>query len=413
MPPDELELLRQAKQERSERARDELVRVHTPLVKSIAARFASSGEPFEDLVQEGFLGLLSAIDMFQASHGIQFSTYAHHLITGQIRHYLRDRSTLIRQPAWVQELRTKIERCRASLSEKLGREPTPQEIAAGTGLPEQRVVELMAVGRTARVLRLDPANELTGANSLEIERIRPVAKPEMPVEDRMALREAISQLKVVEQRVIEDFFFRDMSQTEIARKLGVSCNYISRILKASVRKLHDYLAAAGDTVPNAKELDQKLQSRYSQFEDAAVVDADTGLYSRSYCVERLEEELIRAQRYGYSLAFLRISLAQQLQGGEARRTLREAASTIRRYVRRIDIMCRFGDREFALIMPHTARGVSSAAQRIVDALKASDQPSVSSLTVTTGVAVYPDDGITARELIGAATPHQQLTPEPG
>src|SRR5437588_9792787 len=120
-PSEVAELIRRARELRDPQARETLVAAYSPLVKSVAAHFLNSGEMFEDLLQEGKIGLLSAIDLFNPQYNIQFSTYAHHLIAGQIRHYLRDLGTLIRQPAWIQEERARVGKIRTGMMERLGR----------------------------------------------------------------------------------------------------------------------------------------------------------------------------------------------------------------------------------------------------------------------------------------------------
>jgi len=396
------ELLRLAKHHKDQRALDALVKAHTPLVKSIAARFTSSGEPFEDLVQEGLLGLLSAIDLFDDSHGIRFTTYAHHLITGQIRHYLRDRGTLIRQPAWIQELRSKLERCRVELAEKLGREPTTAEIAAKAQVSEKRVEEVFAIQRSTRVLRLDDVSSDLERPSIELERTPDRSPPTLSIEDRLAVEQSISQLKPIEQKVIRHFFFQDMSQTEIARRLGVSCNYVARILKTGLSRLQDSLAAAG-----VVGLDQRLQARLAEVEAGGVLDPGTGLYSRQYFAERLEEELIRAQRYGHNVAIVRIALINVPADTDGPQVLADAAALIKNSVRRVDIVCRFAESEFAIIMPHTAFGAGAAANRIRERFSSSDNPALSALEVRTGISVFPDQAISASVMVDLADPHQQ------
>jgi len=396
------ELLRLAKHHKDQRALDALVKAHTPLVKSIAARFTSSGEPFEDLVQEGLLGLLSAIDLFDDSHGIRFTTYAHHLITGQIRHYLRDRGTLIRQPAWIQELRSKLERCRVELAEKLGREPTTAEIAAKAQVSEKRVEEVFAIQRSTRVLRLDDVSSDLERPSIELERTPDRSPPTLSIEDRLAVEQSISQLKPIEQKVIRHFFFQDMSQTEIARRLGVSCNYVARILKTGLSRLQDSLAAAG-----VVGLDQRLQARLAEVEAGGVLDPGTGLYSRQYFAERLEEELIRAQRYGHNVAIVRIALINVPADTDGPQVLADAAALIKNSVRRVDIVCRFAESEFAIIMPHTAFGAGAAANRIRERFSSSDNPALSAIEVRTGISVFPDQAISASVMVDLADPHQQ------
>ncbi len=99
--------------------RDRLISQHLYLVQTVARRFSGMGEPQEDLLQEGAMGLINAVDLYDPDRGVQFSTYATHLVEGQIRHYLRDKGKLIKQPAWVQELTTKIMKATEALTQEL------------------------------------------------------------------------------------------------------------------------------------------------------------------------------------------------------------------------------------------------------------------------------------------------------
>ncbi|NIR00380.1 MAG: sigma-70 family RNA polymerase sigma factor, partial [Gemmatimonadales bacterium] len=109
--------------------RDKLIAQHLYLAQTAARKFAGLGESHDDLLQEGAMGLINAVDLYDPERGVQFSTYATHLVEGQIRHYLRDRGKLIKQPAWVQELTSKIMRASDALTQELNRAPTVDEIA--------------------------------------------------------------------------------------------------------------------------------------------------------------------------------------------------------------------------------------------------------------------------------------------
>jgi RNA polymerase sigma factor (sigma-70 family) len=107
-----------------------IARAYAGLVESVARKFVGTGEPLEDLAQEGYLGLLSALEYYDPQKGVRFSTYATHFIGGAIRHFLRDRSRMIREPAWLQETAVRVERSIESLTATLEREPTSGELAA-------------------------------------------------------------------------------------------------------------------------------------------------------------------------------------------------------------------------------------------------------------------------------------------
>lgn len=114
----------------------DLIMVHyTGLVERTARKFAGI-EPFEDLVQVGYIGLLNALSKFDPEAGVRFNTYATYLVAGEIKHYLRDKTQTIRQPAWLQELRHKVNKGATMLQSELGRVPTEREIAEAIGVSE-------------------------------------------------------------------------------------------------------------------------------------------------------------------------------------------------------------------------------------------------------------------------------------
>ena len=126
------------------------------LVERIARRF-SGIEPFEDLVQVGFIGLLNALSKFDPDAGVRFNTYATYLVAGEIKHYLRDRSQTIRHPAWLQELRHKVNRTSGVLQQSLGRMPSNREVADELGVSETAVQEVFQTQEMLRVASLDSA----------------------------------------------------------------------------------------------------------------------------------------------------------------------------------------------------------------------------------------------------------------
>src|SRR3954454_15666793 len=122
-------------------ARDELVHLHLPLVEHCARRFRNRGEPFEDLVQVGTIGLIKSIDRFDLDRGVEFSTYATPTIIGEIKRYFRDKGWAIRVPRRLQELRMQIGAVTAELTQALGRSPTPRELAESIGCTVEEIVE--------------------------------------------------------------------------------------------------------------------------------------------------------------------------------------------------------------------------------------------------------------------------------
>ena len=222
---------------------------HAPLVESIARRFLRSGEPYEDLVQEGYLGLLSALENYSTEKGVKFSTYATHFVAGAIRHYLRDRGNLIKEPAWLQDLCRRIYNTNDYLTSHLGRTPHPAEIAQLLQLTESAVEEVLL---TRQMLQLVSFGMSTGdedniaAGLVDPEKIKSdqYATFKLPIEDRIAIEEAMERLKALEKQVLQEFFFKDLNQTEVGKQLGISTNYVSHILKNSTTKLRKILGEA-------------------------------------------------------------------------------------------------------------------------------------------------------------------------
>ncbi len=222
--------------------RDAVIQAAIPLVKRIAYGLARrSTDPVEDLIQVGSIGLIKAVDQFKPDAGAKFQTYATHLVTGEIRHYLRDRTAMIRAPRELQELSFRINRLVQNLTLRLGREPTDVEIAGELQIPVSRVNEAYEVDRRRTMISLDQA--LTGDAGNEQSLVDTLVDGkyqnlQIAKEDRFMLAEAIKQLRDGLREVVELTFYEDLSQTEVARRLGISQMQVSRRLRAATSELY-------------------------------------------------------------------------------------------------------------------------------------------------------------------------------
>src|SRR4249919_2482708 len=140
-------------------AREDLVHLHLPLVEHCARRFRNRGEPFEDLVQVGTIGLIKSIDRFDAERGVEFSTYATPTIIGEIKRYFRDKGWAIRVPRRLQELRMQIGATSAELTQRLGRSPTARELAATIGCSVEEIIEGIESSNAYSTLSLDATED--------------------------------------------------------------------------------------------------------------------------------------------------------------------------------------------------------------------------------------------------------------
>ncbi|MHB9133268.1 MAG: sigma-70 family RNA polymerase sigma factor [Armatimonadota bacterium] len=389
--------------------RDQLVCYHLHLVHSVARRFLGLGESLDDLIQEGSIGLLNAVDLYDPDRGVKFSTYACHLILGQIQHYLRDRGRLIRQPAWVQELNTKVTRTTELLFQEFGRDPLPSEVADRLKLTEEAVQNVLAARELNRIMSLSAPADNSGENDLSIidKEQLPAAKlaaMQLPIEDRIVLDEAIDNLKPLEQQVIRLFFFGDLNQSEIARKLGISVNYSSYLLRRSVMKIKTVIEEQ-----RSKETEAMLDEEILPTPSATFVqihDPLTGLYSGAYLRTRVAEEIARSRRYPTNFALMLIALHGLTAGVTEQQPFLEAAGrSLRGSVRTIDLLGYQGNARFALLLPHTGREARVLGERLCR--PAFLQQGIfsnysSQITMNIGFAVFPMDGASEAMLFDRA-----------
>lgn len=367
------------------RVRDEIVEHMRPLVLHVARKFAGR-EPLEDLQSEGYVGLIRAVDRYVPGRGTRFSTFAMHLISGQIRHYLRDRGHLIRQPAWLQELDSRVQRAAAELEQRLHRQPSVAEIAAVTNLTEEGVEELMAARQAARIVRMEAPSDQDD-DYLEVDpekfKSRDYVTLQLPLEDRIVLEGALEKLKELEKKVLYYFYFQDWNQSEIARKLGISCNYTGYVLRKGLKNMRERL-------PEEREAGRNSLDR----PDAdSVLDATTGVYTREHFENRLAEEISRAQRYGQPVSVCCIRLPQHL----SEKALAEAASALQARTRKADVVARTGDYEFSVIFPNTGTVADKVAMRLAEQLHPIVNDSIHAASAT-----FPDAGKNAQQLLAAA-----------
>lgn len=350
--------------------RDTIVVQLSGLVESVARRFIGSGEPFEDLVQEGYLGLLNALDLFDPNKGVKFTTFATHFVIGQIKHYLRDKGKIIKEPAWLQELNHKINRVVHELTLRHRRPPTVQEIADFLEMTVRAVEDVLTTREIFKVSSLDAVleDEEGEWSGYDLEKL-PCEMEQtfnLPIEERMVLEKAMQQLKELDQKVLQYFFYEGYNQTEIAHMLSISCNYVSHILRNATQKLRRIL-----TEEEWKDQQKQAQVAHERGEfEARILDPHTRLYSRAYIDVRLEEELQRAARYDHRVGAVLIEIThlENLQRSFGEFTLSEllvqAASETRQVLRKADIVARFDTYQLCVLLPYAGEQTPQIALRI-------------------------------------------------
>lgn len=229
--------------------RQQLIAGYLPVAHHVARRYTGRGEPLEDLEQVGALGLLKAIDRFEPDLGHHFLSYAIPTITGEIRRHFRDRAWSIRVSRRLKDLRGPVTVAAAQLSARLGRAPRPSEIAAHLDIPAADVVDTLNAAQAYRPDSLDaPFREDPDAAGLTDTLGSTDPRFELFTTSH-ALAPHLAALPQRERSILIMRFYQDMTQTQIAEKIGVSQMHISRILSATLAKLRD----AVDTDPTTTD----------------------------------------------------------------------------------------------------------------------------------------------------------------
>ena len=220
-------------------ARDQLVEENVGLVWSIVRRFGGRGYEPEDLFQIGSIGLLKAIDKFDLSYDVRFSTYAVPMITGEIKRFLRD-DGMIKVSRSVKELGMKVGAARESLSGTLGREPTIEEIAVELKVSREEVAASLEAGAEVESL-YRPFGQNDGQELCLMDRLEEKENAEEKLLNRMVLRELISELEPKEREIIIRRYFYNQTQSAIAADLDISQVQVSRLEKRILRRMREKL----------------------------------------------------------------------------------------------------------------------------------------------------------------------------
>ena len=209
--------------------REQAVRRHLPLARSLAHRYWHSGEPIDDLEQVACVGLLNAIDRFDPDLGTRFSTFAVPTILGELRQHFRDHTWAVRPPRRLQELSVRIEHARDDLVSSLGRQPTVDELADRLCAPQELVLQALEIAVARNTVPLD---EPWSADDDGYAR----------AEDRAELVSLLRALSRQDAEIILLRFHDELTQDAIARRVGVSQMHVSRVLRRSLVRMREAAA---------------------------------------------------------------------------------------------------------------------------------------------------------------------------
>lgn len=230
--------------------RDRTIEAWLPLAQHLTRRYTGRGEPTDDLFQVAVIGLIKAVDRFDADRGVDFAAFAIPTVIGEIKRHFRDRTWSIRVPRRLQELRLAITAANNELTHLLGRSPTVADVAAHLKVTEEEVLEGLEGGQAYTATSLStPVNE-DGLVELGDTLGGEDAAFEL-TEHLVSLGPALATLDERERTILSLRFYGNMSQSEIGEKLGISQMHVSRLLARAVAKLRKQML--GDTVPEARK----------------------------------------------------------------------------------------------------------------------------------------------------------------
>ena len=237
---DTLELIKKSR-EGDKEARDLVVKSNVGLVWSIVRRFANRGHEMEDLFQIGSIGLIKAIDKFDYSFEVKFSTYAVPMITGEIKRFLRD-DGMIKVSRSLKESATRIRVYRDKYGNTHGREPTIEEIVTELNITREEILMALETGSEVESL-YKTIYQGDGSPIYLIDKLAETKDESENMIDRLALKEVLATLDDREQEIIKLRYFKDRTQTDIANVLGISQVQVSRMEKRILKILRDRLGA--------------------------------------------------------------------------------------------------------------------------------------------------------------------------
>jgi RNA polymerase sigma-B factor len=230
-------------------ARDALVERFLPLARQLARRYQRAEEPLDDLIQVASLGLVKAIDRFDADREVAFSSYAVPTILGEIKRHFRDRTWSVRVPRDLQELSLKVDRAVVAMAKDLQRSPTVPELAEKLAVTEEQILEAMEASGAYRAASLSAPRGGEQEGDTLADTVGTEERGYDLAENRATLDRLMQTITPREREVLRLRFEEDLTQAEIGERIGVSQMQVSRLIRQSVSRLR---AAARTEEPEAQ-----------------------------------------------------------------------------------------------------------------------------------------------------------------
>ncbi len=232
---------------------DNLVLDHLDLARSVARSFSVTGPDSPDILQVAYLGLVKASRRYDAGYGVPFPAYAVPTMAGEIKRYLRDSCWMVRPPRTVQDLRTEVARASSDLAQKLGREPSLDELAERLEEHPDAVAEAMNCQSSMRPDSLD----VLAGDSFWADRLCAADRSLDRRDEVLSLRTAVAELSAKEKELLFRRFYCEETQQRIGERLGMSQMQVSRLLARTLVRLQKFLSDAP-----AQDASESCSTRY-------------------------------------------------------------------------------------------------------------------------------------------------------
>lgn len=233
-----LELVEKARKG-DKNALNKLVEINLPLVSAITKKFLNRGYEYEDIYQIGCMGLIKAVNNFDSSYGVKFSTYAVPMIMGEIKRFIRD-DGMIKVSRSVKTTARKLHYDKEALVKELNREPTLDELANYSGIEKEEIIFATESANSMQYL-YDTIHQQDGAPIMLIDRLSDNYEENSDLVNRLALKEVIGNLDIKSRQIITLRYFKDKTQVEVAKMLGISQVQVSRIEKKVLKIMKEKL----------------------------------------------------------------------------------------------------------------------------------------------------------------------------
>lgn len=236
---DNLELIRRAR-DGEKYALDKLIELNLPLVSAVSKKFLNRGYEYEDIFQIGSMGLVKAVNNFDSKFNVKFSTYAVPMIMGEIKRFLRD-DGIIKVSRSVKNVARKLHYDKEALTKTLDRDPTIEELSAYSGVNTEEIVFALESANSLQYL-YDTIHQDDGAPVLLIDKLSEDYEEDNELVDKLALKEALTNLDKKSRQIIMLRYFKDKTQVQVAKLLGISQVQVSRIEKKVLKIMKERLS---------------------------------------------------------------------------------------------------------------------------------------------------------------------------